>query len=376
MSQVGEFLARAAEQCGFERNGFAEKHMPTSFSNIIVVPFFGDIKSTFVMSSLLMNQIKRTKPNKYVIVCSWQGQKDLYPYADEYWHPKDASTTTNLVVNSEHMNNTSDLATQYTRSLITRFENVLLPADLKKYYNFGFQPAYWDEFDEVHRFLPQIPSASKTNPAFANDLVKHPGHKVVVFPSTRIRSWQRGKSSDVPPLKEFWVYLVNRLLEAEITPVLYQNNFTYDLSREFTDKCCYLVSQDMGEVLSCFRQVGCVLDMHNAISRFAIAARTPFVCVDERVRFTEEKEYEIDDLCCQKLPKQYIFSFSSFLVSGEERYWGDSIIDNVVIRLQNFLPTLSRDDLPTTSESNEVVPFDVVRKRNIKRLGAKFIRKY
>jgi len=376
MSQVGEFITRAAEQCGFERNGYVEKNMPTSFNNIVVVPFFGDIKSTFVMSSFLMNQYKQAKKDKYLIVCSWPGHKGLYPYADEFWHPKDLSSMTNLVVHAEHMKNTSDLVMQYTRSLISRFENVLLPDDLKKYYNFGFQPEYWSQFNEIRRFFPSIPSASKTNAAFTNDLSKHSGQKVLVFPSTRVRSWQRGKSIAIPPMKEFWVALTKRLLDEGITPVLYQNHFTHDLSRDFADKCVYLVAKDILEVLSCMRQVGCVLDMHNAVSRLAIAARTPFVCVDERVRYIEEKEYELDDLCCQQIPKQYIFSFSSFLVTGDESYWDNSIIDNVIIRLQSFIPTLDRDQWASTSQSEEVVPYNCVRERKVKRLGAKFVRKY
>lgn len=376
MNAVSEFIKRSAEQCGFERNDYVEKNMPTSFNNIIVVPFFGDIKSTFIMSSFLMNQYKNFKTDKYLIICSWPGHKGLYPYADEFWHPKDLSTITNLVVHAEHMNNSSDLAAQYQRSLISRFENVLLKEDLQKYYNNGFQPEYFNQFNEIKRYFSAIPSASKISTSFMNDLNKHSGQKVVIFPSTRIRSWQKGKSSLIPPLKDFWVFLTQKLLDAGITPVIYQNNFTFDLSRDFADKCVYLVSKDMSEILSCMRQVGCVLDMHNAISRLAIAARCPFVCVDERIRFMEEKEYEIDDLCCQKIPKQYIFSFSSFLVTGDKSYWGDSIIDNVVIRLQDFLPTLDREEWASTSESEVVVSYDCVRERKVKRLGTKFIRRY
>jgi len=376
MNSISEFIKRSAEQCGFERNDYVEKNMPTSFNNIVVVPFFGDIKSTFVMSSFLMNQYKKLKSDKYLIICSWPGHKDLYPYADEFWHPKDLSSITNLTVHAEHMKNTSDLASQYQRNLITRFENVILKDDLQKYFNNGFQPEYFNQFKDIKRYFPSIPSASKINSVFMNDLTKHSGQKVVIFPSTRIRSWQKGKNSLVPPLKDFWIYLTQRLLDAGITPVIYQNNFTYDLSRDFADKCVYLVSKDILEVLSCMRQVGCVLDMHNAVSRLAIAARCPFVCVDERIRFIEEKEYEIDDLCCQKIPKQYIFSFSSFLITGDKSYWGDSIIDNVIVRLQNFLPTLDRDEWPSTSESEETVSYNSVRERKVKRLGTKFIRKY
>ena len=376
MNAVGDFLARAAEQCGFERNSYVEKNMPTSFENIVVIPFFGDMKSTFIMSTFLLNRYKEVT-NKYVILCSWDGHQGLYPHVDEFWYPKDRSSLSDITSHAEYMHNSSDTVVQFERSLNKRFDHILCSEDLQKLYNQGFESEFWSTFDNVHRFFPSILSTSKNDVNFVNDFNRHQGDKVVIFPSKKVRTWHRGKTILAPSPKDFWITLVDKLLENNITPVIYQNEFTYNLSQEFADRCIYLVSKNIIEVLSCMRQVGCVIDLYSGISRYAILARCPFICVDERVRFMEDKEYEIDDLCCQNIPKKYIFSFSSFILSGDVNHWCNSIIDNIVIKIKELLPTFNSQEWESTAESNAVLSYqDCVREKHTKRIGMKFIRKY
>lgn len=376
MDSVSDFLKRAATQTGFERVRFAEKNLPADYSNILVVPFFGDLSSTFVLSSFILKRIKETRPNKYLILASWPGYEAMFPYVDEYWSPKDATSLSQLVLGAEDFRNVSDLSTSYVRSLNTRFEDVFMPEDIRDYYYQGFGKKFWDEFKDIKRYFPSVLSASRINQQFKADLQRRVGNKIVVFPARKVRSWQRGKVEYVMVQKEFWVTLVKRLLEEGFTPVLFQNTFTHDLSVDFAEKCSYLVSNNMEEVLASLRYVGCVLDFFTGISRISIAARCPFVMVDERVRYIEEKSYEIDDLCCQAIPKQYIFCFSTFIMSGTVADWNSSIIDNVVARLNKFLPNLDRDTWESTTESETSVSYDNIRERKAKRLGMNFIRKY
>ena len=91
----------------------------------------------------------------------------------------------------------------------------------------------------------------------------------------------------------------------------------------------------------------------------------------------EDKEYEIDDLCCQNIPKKYIFSFSSFILSGDVNHWCNSIIDNIIIKVKEFLPTFVSQEWESTAESNAVLSYqDCVRKKHTKKIGMQFIRKY
>lgn len=370
------FLNRAATQTGFTREFFVEKNIPTLSSNITILPFFGDLRSTCVLSSFILKRYKELKDNKYIILCSWPGFQGLFPYVDEYWSIKDVSSINNLANAANNFYNTSDIYTTYKRNLIEHFENVISFNELKPFYDNGFTPKFWETFKETKRFLPEVPSISRLSADLKNEMGKKQGTKIFIFPTKNMRSWQRGKIEYLSVPKDFWVKLIERLIAEGLIPVVYQNYLTYDMSPDFTDRCIYVVTKDVSQVLTAMKSVGCVLDIHSGISRLAIAARCPFIAVDERIRFTDHKDYEIDDLCCQEIPKQYIFHFSTMLMYGNVDDWNTSLIDNIVVKLNKFLPTINYDKLMATNESYETVSYDSVRKRKAQKLGVRFIRKY
>ena len=123
------------------------------------------------------------------------------------------------------------------------------------------------------------------------------------------------------------------------------------------------------------RATGCVLDIFNNLSRFAIAARCPFLAIDERSRFNNLKEYEIDDICGENLSKQYIFTFSAILTDGTVENWSQDINQNIVNRLQEFIPSLDRDQWPNTGESLSVIDYeDNVREIERKKFGTRLLK--
>lgn len=376
MSDLISFIKRAAESTGFQRETFVEKNIPTHSSNILVFPFFGDIRSTFIMSSFLLKRYKEFRSTKYLILCSWPGYQGLFPYVDEYWSIKDTSMINSLAFSANNFYNASNDYTMYKRHLIENFENVLTYEDLKPFYNNGFTPKFWDTFKEIKRFLPDVPSVSRLSGDFKNELSRKQGNKVIIFPAQHLRSWQRGQTDYMRVPKEFWGKLIERLLAEGLIPVVYQNYLTYDMSPEFTDKCIYIVPKDISQVLAAMRAVGCVIDIHSGISRLAIAARCPFIAVDERVRYDSHKDYEIDDLCCSAIPRQYYFHFSTMLMTGTTQDWNTSLIDNLIIKINKFLPSLDRDQWMSTAESYEAVSYESVRKRHAKKYGIRFIKKY
>ena len=122
------------------------------------------------------------------------------------------------------------------------------------------------------------------------------------------------------------------------------------------------------------RACGCVLDIFDGSSRLALAARCPFLCFDERQRFNAVKEYEINDLCGRGLPRQYIFSFAALVEKGDPNVWRTNVFDHLVLRLKEMTAGLDRDSWPAPVESNDIVPYDAVRKRKLKKFGTRFIR--
>ena len=372
MIDVADYIRRAASRSGFKREFFLEKNMPTQPSNVIAIPFYGDLRSAFVLSAFLLKPYMETFKDKYIVLCSWPGMQGLFPYVHEYWSIEDESVTKTLATEANNLYNGSNLAAEITRGLSEAL-NILTVRDLRAFYEKGFTQKYWDTFGEAKRFLPEVPSASKMTTEFKTQMERREGQKIVVYPATKMRSWQQGKTVYLPVLKEFWTALIERLIEEGYVPVVYQNWFTYDMSRDFVEKCIYIVPRSISDVLAAFRYVGCVLDVHSGISRLAMAARCPYVSVMERQSFVEDKDYELDDLCADGLPKQYIFSFSTMLMTGGPSEWKLSLLDNIVARLKDFMPSLKDGKLPSTNESYETVSFDRVRERKARRMGVTFI---
>lgn len=370
MSDVVAYIRRAAERTQSKREFFAERNVPTQPSNIQAVSFYGDLSSTFILSAYILRRYKELHKDKYLIVSSWPGFSGLFPYADEYWSIQNESTIRSLAFEANNFYNGSGLATELGRDLLECF-NTLTHRDLRTWYDKGFTDQYWETFSQLKRYLPEIPSETRIAEGFRLQLSRKEGRKIIVCPVTRIRSWQKGKSVYLPVSKDFWAALLEQLLDHGYVPVVWQNWFTYDMSKEFVDRCIYLVPSTVSDLLTAMRYIGLTLDIHSGISRMAIAARCPFVMVDERLRYMEEQDYAIDDLSCAGLPHKYIFSFSTMLMVGSEQEWQASLFSNLLSQLAAFQPG---EDWGSPRESYETISYDQVRKRKAKRMGVRFIK--
>lgn len=367
MSQVSDYIKRAAERTKYRRTSFVEKDMPTSPSLVKAIPFYGDLESTFILSSLLLRTYKEANRNEYLIMCSWPGFEGLFPYADEYWTLDDESVTKSLALGANNFYNVTSLSTELSKSLMECM-GVITHRDWGKLWNRGFTDEYWNTFGEVYRYLPEIPSTSRISESFLNQMSQKRGRRVLVYPVTKVQSWQKGQSVYLPIPQLFWAALIERLLTEGYAPVVYQNWFTYDMSREFTDRCTYLVSQSITDVLTAMNYVGLVLDVFSGISKLAVASRTPFLAATERQKHFEYKDHAVFDLCSQE-QGQFIFSFSTMLMTGGEREWKASLIDQVISRLEGFDP----ERTASTTESYEEVSYDKVRDQKARRMGVTFI---
>lgn len=364
---VPGFITKAAEKSGLVRERFNELKMPTDPSNITVLPFFGDLRSTFVLSSLLLNRFRlEEKGSRYFILVSWPGMGYLFPYVDEYWS-LDEQTALKVYRQASLFRNKSDLLGGYYRTLNQYFFEDVVIQQFAEYYDHGITNAFWEKYKHVKRALPSVPSAAGLTKEFTRELASRGGFKVFIYPSTHILSWNHGNVEQLPVAKSFWLELCNHLISAHYTPVVYKGFLTHDLSVDLTGKCIFFNDKD--KLLTAMRATGCVLDVFSGISRIALAARCPFVCVDERAKYSALREYEIDDLCGLNLPKQYIFSFPTIIDGGYS-----SIISNIIARLNVFLPGLDRDNWPSTGESMEIVPYETVRIKKMKKFGTRLLK--
>ncbi len=373
---VVDFLKRAADRNGFIRDRYEEKKIPTDFTGISVLPFFGDLRNLTVLSSYLLHRYRNeVRGSKYFIVASWPGFQGLFPYADEYWSLNDDSIIRKFYERSEGMRNKSDFSSTFIRNFNEFFRDVIDANELQKYYKNGFTNQYFEKFTDTKRFLPFIPSSTIIGRDFNKFLMTKSGYKVFIHPSIYGKFWHNGISDNVKANKDFYIGLAKFLLKKNITPVIWQNYLSYDISDELDDKCIYIKENDIVKVLSAMRSSDCVLDIFNGISRLAMIARSPFVCVDERSRYFGTKELEIDSLSGSKIPKQYIFSFSTIITSGDIGLWTSDIYQTIYQKMESFLPELNRDDWPSTAESYENVPYgEFVQPQKTKKLGTRFIK--
>jgi hypothetical protein len=198
--------------------------------------------------------------------------------------------------------------------------------------------------------------------------------KIFIYPAKNTQTWKNGAVSTVSASRKFWLSLVEFISSAGFFPVIYADHFAHDLSSDFTKDCLHMKGVEISKALSVMRSCGCVVDVFNGISRYALAARTPFVCLDERIKFNFLKDYEINDLCGRGVPREYIFGFGTLIQSGDESVWKSNIFDHLVVKLKKAYADMDRDSWPPTTESNEIVPYDSVRKKKNKRLGSRFIK--
>jgi hypothetical protein len=376
VNSVADFLRRAAERNGFHRDRYEEKRIPTDFTNVCILPFFGDLRSMTILSSYILHRYREeSRGSKYFIVASWPGFQGLFPYVDEYWSLTDESIIKRFYDHSEGMRNSSDLNVSYMRNMNEFFRDVIDAVEIQKYYRNGFTNYFFDKFQDTKRFLPFIPSSSIIGKDFNRNLMTKPGYKVFLHPSVYCRFWHNGISDHMKVKKEFYIDLVNFLFGKDVTCVLWHNAFSYDLADSLEEKCVFLREQDVTKALSAMRACGCVLDTFNGLSRLSLLARTPFLSLDERSRFSGTKEFEIDHLSGNQIPYQYIFSFSTIITDGDAGLWKSDIFPSIYRKLDEFLPNLNRDEWPSTAENIENLPYeDFVQPQKKKKLGTRFIK--
>lgn len=373
MSSVVEFLKRSADRNGFSRERFEESKIPNDFSNITIFPFFGDLRSLMILSSFLLHRYRaENKSSKYFIIASWPGFQGLFPYADEYWSVSDYAHIKSFYEASQDFTNKSDLNTIYLRNLNEFFRDVVGPRELCQFYENGFTNKFFEQYKDVKRFLPFVPSAAILGKDFNREIATRPGYKVFLHPSFYAKQWHLGRSKNISIKKEFWISLVNSLISNNITPVIWTNYLSYDISQDFIEKCIFLKENDISRVLSAIRSTGFVLDVFNSLSRLSLMARCPYLQVDERSRYSSQKESEIDDLSAS-LFKDHIFTFSTIITDGNPLNWRQDILKSINSKLNKMLPELDRDVLPSTLESIDLVPYNKnVSKSKSKKLGIRF----
>ncbi len=373
MFSVEENLKRSSEKIGLRRVVFDRNNIPSSMENVTVFVFFGDMESSFTLSSLILKRIKEEiNSSKYFILISWPGHECLYPYVDEFWTIEKENVLHKMRSKTSGFENHSDYKTLLVRELNEWFYDVLTEDEIKYYYDKGFTKNFFNTFKQPRVFFPAINSIAYLGADVARELNERQS-KVFIYPSRKINVLRQGKVQSADVEKDFWNNMIDEFQKSELSPVIYNDIFTHDFSQEFQD-CIHIASNNMSYALTAMRSCGLVLDCFSGIYKMAMCARTPFLCFGERSKYNFLKEYEVDDLCAYNLmPKEYIFAFSTILTKGEDEDWS-ALHKSAANRAKKMIAVMDRDRLPPTVEQDKVVPYSIVRENKIKKLGTKFIK--
>lgn len=367
-------LKKAADKCGAARLRYKERNVPTSADGIVAFPFFGDRRSSFILSSLLLKRIKEEqKGSKYFVMISWPGLEGLFPYVDEYWQVEDESSLSKLRPGIEGFDNSSSLYVLIQKALNQHFYDVMSPDDLSEYYSSGITKQFFERFKHVKVSLPAISSASCLGSEVHREISRH-DPRVFMYPCREGFSWRNGSLKNFIIPIQFWLDAASKFSSAGFFPIVSSDSFCYDLSSEIKKDVVHLSGLDFSGTMAAMRLSGCVIDFFGDVSRIALCARTPFLCFDERSKYNALKEYEINDLCGRGVQKDYIFSFGAILEGGDRAAWNSNILDHAVVRLKHIHETMDRDRWPSAAEYEAIVPYDSVRRIKNKKLGSRFIR--
>jgi hypothetical protein len=363
LGSIPSFVKRAAQQTGFERERYIEAKIPDDFSRIVVICFFGDYRAEAILSSLILHSyIKKHLSDKYVILCSWQGHAGLYPYVDEYWSLGEQMTLADLHFKANGFDNQHKNFEIICRNL-RKFFDVLTWEDIGCYYDCGLTKSFFEQVGDPIRFYPGIP-APKIE--FLRELQQRNKNSIFIYPRKQLKTWNK-RDLEVSVDYDWWNKLTENLLNFGLLPVVYQNYSTYDISKDFGDKCLYVTDNNISSVLSQMRATGLVLDVFSGISRLAMLARCPFIVLDERKRYVLSKEYEINDLCIN-VPYRYILSFGSLL---QHRNYNE-VISHIMNVIKEF--NVNKSQMPTSLESFTPMSYKAVRTHKEKKFGMRFIK--
>ena len=214
-------LKKAAERCGATRVRYKERNMPTSVDGVVVFPFFGDRRSSFILSSILLRRIKEEqKASKYFVMISWPGMEGLYPYVDEYWQVEDESSISRLKSGQEGFDNSSSFFSLMNKELNQYFYDILGVRELHSYYSCGITKEFFERFKHVKVSLPSIPSGSSLGSDVYRNISQHES-KVFFSPCREAFCWRNGSVKAFPVPIQFWKDVASKLHSSGFFPVIF-----------------------------------------------------------------------------------------------------------------------------------------------------------
>lgn len=371
---VSDFLKITSNKLNFVREKYTEKNIPNNFDQITVFFNLGDLRSTFSLASMLLPRFrKETKSLRYFIVFGYPGFSSLYPYADEYWS-FNIDNFSKIYNCSSGINNISELKNIYLRHLNENFREVIKADVFLDVYDNFFLGKYWEKNKNIRIILPQVMNYLANDDsivAMFNSLKNK--RKLFVFPNKHMQVIRKGNLVYQEIKQEFWVNLIDRLLQNNVDLVCVKHPLTHDFSASFIDNknILFFNEKDINKIMSLMRLTGISLDFFSGISRLSNIARVPFILVDERMRYFNYREYEFEDVIGNEvLDRERFFIFADLMNANNDLY--NNIAGNIISKIDKILN--NNNGVLYSEYADKLSNYQNVRYYQSKKMGLNFLK--
>ena len=371
---VSDFLKITSNKLNFIREKYIEKNIPSNFDQICVFFNLGDLRNTLAISSMLLPRFrKETKSLRYFIVFGYHGFSSLYPYADEYWsfNPDNFAKVYNSSAGYE---NYSDLKNIYLRHLNENFREVIKSDIFLDVYNNFFSTKFWEKNKNIRIILPQVMNNLANDDSIVakfNSLKNK--RKLFIFPNKTMQIIRKGNLVHQEIRQEFWINLVERLLQNNVDLVCIKHYLTHDISPNFIDNknILFFNEKDINKIMSLMRMTGITLDFFSGMSRLSNIARVPFILVDERMRYFNHREYEFEDVIGNEvLDRERFFIFADLMNANNDLY--NNIAGNIISKIDRILSI--NNGVLYSEYADKLSNYQNVRYYQSKKMGLKFLK--
>lgn len=371
---VSDFLKITSNKLNFVREKYTEKNIPNNFDQITVFFNLGDLRSTFSLASMLLPRFrKETKSLRYFIVFGYPGFSSLYPYADEYWS-FNIDNFSKIYNCSYGINNISELKNIYLRHLNENFREVIKADVFLDVYDNFFLGKYWEKNKNIRIILPQVMNSLANDDsivAMFNSLKNK--RKLFIFPNKHMQVIRKGNLVYQEIKQEFWINLIDRLLQNNVDLVCVKHPLTHDFSASFTDNknILFFNEKDINKIMSLMRLTGISLDFFSGMSRLSNIARVPFVLVDERMRYFNYREYEFEDVIGNEvLDRERFFIFADLMNANNDLY--NNIAGNIISKIDKILN--NNNGVLYSEYTDKLSNYQNVRYYQSKKMGLNFLK--
>ena len=370
---VSDFLKITSKKLNFQREKYLEKNIPNNYDQITVLFNLGDLRNTLSLSSMILPRYrKETKSLRYFIVFSYPGFSSLFPYADEYWS-FDQDNFLKIYNGSCGLDNTNNLKTIYLRHLNENFREVIKAESFNDIYEHFFLKRYWEKNKNIRIILPQIINSLASNDVFIDKYSKiNLEKKVFIFPNKTMQIIRKGKLIYEEIKSEFWINLIKKLLENNISVFCLKHPLTHDISAEFIESknALFFNETDINQIMSIMRMSGCVFDFFSGVSRLAMVARTPYILADERIRYFNYKEYEFEDVVGESLQGERFFIFADLMNANNDLY--NNIASNIISKIDKI--NKNNKGILSSEFIDKLSNYQNVRYYQSKKMGINFLK--